>query len=242
MNIFRSLWRSSGFLAAAVLTLALGIGVNVACFGVVRAVLLKPLGYRNPDRIVLLSGGASPVHYSEIRSAAREFSSIGAYAMEEDLAFAGGTSPHVLKTNRVSAHFLDILGISPLLGRSLSATENTALISYEFWQREFHGDFQVVGRPIDLGGNTYSISGVLPPNFAFPAPGIDVWMANPEDSPQFPPPSRALSPFLTVFGRLRPGVTLDQATAELIVLQGQYARSHPAMLDAKRRFLLLPLR
>jgi hypothetical protein len=75
MSIFRSLWRSRGFLAAAVLTLALGIGVNVACFGVVRAVLLKPLSYRNPDRIVL----TSPVHFSEIRSAAHEFSSIGAF-------------------------------------------------------------------------------------------------------------------------------------------------------------------
>ncbi len=233
MSIFRSLWRSPGFLAAAVLTLALGIGGNVGCFGVIRAVLLKPLGYQNPDRIVLISGGASPIHYSEIRSSARQFSFIGAYAMEEDLAFTGGKIPEVLKTNRVSANFLDILGVSPLLGRSLSASENTALISYEFWQRYFHGDFQVLGRAIDLAGIAYSIAGVLPQNFAFPAAGIDVWLANPENSPQFPAPSRALSPFLTVFGRLRPGVTLEQATAELVVLQGQYARNHPAMLDAK---------
>lgn len=233
MNTFRSLRRSPGFLAAAVLTLALGIGVNVACFGVIRAVLLKPLAYRNPSRIVLLSSGATPIHYREIRSAAHQFSSIGAYAMEEDLTFNDGVSPQVLMTNRVSAHFLDILGTSPLLGRSLSATEKTALISYEFWQREFHGDLQVAGRTIDLGGNAYSIAGVLPQNFAFPEPGIDVWLADPEDSPQFPPPSRALSPFLTVFGRLRPGVTLQQSTAELVVLQAQYARNHPAMLDAK---------
>lgn len=233
MSIFRSLWKSPGFLIAAILTLGLGIGVNVACFGVIRAVLLKPLGYQNPDRLVQISGGASPVHYLEIRSAARQFSSIGAYAMEEDLTFTGGASPQVLKTNRVSAHFLELLGMSPLLGRSLTAGDNTVLISYDFWQRQFHGDLQVAGKGIDLGGRSYTIAGVLPPNFAFPAPGLDVWMAKPEDSPQFPPPSRALSPFLTIVGRLRPGVTLKQATAELVVLQAQYAKAHPAMLDAK---------
>ena len=157
MSIFRSLWRSPGFLIAAILTLALGIGVNVACFGVIRAVLLKPLGYQNPERLVLIPGGVTPVHFSEIRSGSRQFSSIGAYAMEEDLTFTGGANPQVLKTNRVSADFLELLGTSPLLGRSLSAGENTVLISYEFWQRQFHGDLQVAGSAIDLGGGSYTI-------------------------------------------------------------------------------------
>jgi putative ABC transport system permease protein len=233
MSILRSLWRSPVFVVAAVLTLGLGIGVNVACFGVVRAVLMKPLGYREPDRLVLISGGATPIHYREIRSAAHQFSSIGAYAMEEDLAFTGGGGPELLKTNRVSTDFLEILGVSPLLGRSLSSAGDTALISYEFWQRQFHGDLQVTGQVLDLGGTAYSISGVLPASFAFPAAGIDVWLANPEDSPRYPPASRALSPFLGIFGRLRPGVTLQQASAELVVLQSQYAKNHPAMLDAK---------
>src|SRR3569833_424393 len=212
MSIFRSLWRNPGFLAAAILTLALGIGVNVACFGIIRAVLLKPLDYRKPDQIVLISSGATPDHYGEIRSAARQFSSIGAYAKEEDLTFTGEASVQVLKTIRVSPDFLEILGTSPLLGRSLSLTENTALIGYQCWQREFHGDLQVVGRTIDLGGKVYSIAGVLPQNFSFPEAGLDVWLTNPEDSPQFAVSSRALSPFLSVFGRLRPGIPLQQAT------------------------------
>ncbi len=220
-------------MVTAVLTLGLGIGVNVACFGVVRAVLMKPLGYREPDRLVLISSGATPIHYGEIRSAAHQFSSIGAYAMEEDLAFTGRGGPESLKTNRVSADFLEILGVSPLLGRSLSSAGDTALISYEFWQRHFHGDLQVTGQVLDLGGTAYSISGVLPANIGFPAAGIDVWLAKPEDSPRFPPASRALSPFLGIFGRLRPGATLQQASSELVVLQSQYARNHPAMLDAK---------
>jgi hypothetical protein len=146
--------------------------------------------------------------------------------MEEDLTFRGSAHPQVLKTNRVSAHILEILGTSPLLGRSLTATEKTAVISYDLWQREFHGDLQLLGRTIDVGGNAYSIAGVLPQNFSFPQPGIDVWLANPEDSPQCPPPSRALSPFLSVFGRLRPGVTLQQPTAEQLLRSPSRGAEH----------------
>lgn len=244
MSAWRRISRSPGFFAAAVLTLGLGIGVNVACFGVIRAVLLKPLGYRNPEQLVMISGGAAPVHLQEIRAAARDYSAIGAYAMEEDLAYSGGAYPQVLKTNRVSADFLQILGVEPLLGRSLTASGDTVLISYEFWQRQFQGDLAVAGRAMDLGGNAYSIAGVLPPKFSFPAPELDVWLAKPEDSPQFPPASRALSPFLGVFGRLRSGVSLEAATAELVTMQAEYARNHPAMLDAKPKTppVAMPLR
>lgn len=233
MGISRSLWRTPGFTIAAVFTLALGIGANVAIFSVVRAVLLKPLGYRNADRLVLISGGATPVHFAEIKSGARNFSSIGAYGMEEDLAFTGRGTPEVLKTNRLSANFLDILGVSPLLGRGFTTPDSSVLISYNLWQHRFQGDFHVVGQTIDLAGTAYTISGVLAPNFAFPSAAIDVWLPDPEDDPGVPRQSRALSPILTVFGRLNPRVTLEQATSEISVLQAAYARNHPAMLDAK---------
>lgn len=233
MSILRSLWRAPGFFIAAVLTLALGIGANVASFSVIRAVLLKPLGYPDPDRLVLISGGATPAHFAEIKAGAQSYSSIGAYAMEEDLAFTGHSAPEVLKTNRVSTNFLETLGISPLLGRGFAEPDATVLISYRFWHRQFDGDVHALGKTLDLGGKTYTIAGVLPPNFAFPSSDIDVWLANPEDSPQFAPQSRALSPFLAVFGRLKSGVTFEQATAELLVLQASYAKNHPSMLDAK---------
>lgn len=233
MGIFRSLWRTPGFTIAAVLILALGIGANVAIFSVIRAVILKPLGYRNPDRLVLISGGATPAHFAEIKSGARNFSSIGAYAMEEDLASTGQGTPEVLKANRVSANFLDLLGVSPLLGRGFNTPDSTVLISYNLWQHRFQGDIHALGQSINLAGTAYVISGVLPPNFAFPSAAIDVWLARPEDSPRFAPQSRALSPFLTVFGRLKPGVTLKQASAEISVLQAAYGKNHPAMLDAK---------
>ena len=230
MTGLRSLRTAPGFVITAVLTLALGIGANVACFSIVRAVLLKPLGYRDPDRLVLLSGGASPVHFAQIQSGARNYSAIGAYAMEQDLAFRG---PELVKTNRVSSNFLEILGVSPLLGSGIGSSGDTVLISFDFWQRAFHADIHIVGRNINLAGSAYTILGVLPVHFAFPSADIDVWLSHPEDSPAFSRQSRALSPFLTVFGRLKPGVTLDQATAELKVMQTSYARSHPAMLDAK---------
>ena len=235
MSVFRSLRSAPGFVIAAVLTLALGIGANVACFSVVRAVLLKPLGYRAPDRLVFLSGGATPAHFAEIQSGAHNYSAIGAYAIEEDLAFSGRGTPETLKANRVSANFLEILGVSPLLGTGFAMRDDTGLISFDLWQRRFAGDFHIVGQHINLGGMVYTISGVLRPGFAFPAAGIDVWLPRPEDSPKFSSQSRALSPFLTIFGRLNRGITLEQATAELKVIQSAYAKSHPAMLDAKAK-------
>ncbi|MBV9266930.1 MAG: ABC transporter permease, partial [Acidobacteriaceae bacterium] len=235
MRILRRLWSAPGFSIAAISVLALGIGANVACFSVLRAVLLKPLGYSDPDRLVILSGGASPIHFAEIQSSAHQYSAIGAFAMEEDLAFTGRGTPEILKTNRVSADFLQILGASPLLGTGSMRPDNTVLISFDLWQRRLNGAFDIVGQSINLGGMTYIISGVLRPGFAFPSPGVDVWLSRPEDSPRFSPQSRALSPFLTIFGRLNRGVTLEQATAELRLLQKRYAKGHPAMLDAKSK-------
>jgi predicted permease len=153
--------------------------------------------------------------------------------MEEDLAFSGRGTPETLKTIRVSANFLELLGAPPLLGTGFTAPDETALISFGLWQRRFGGNFHVIGQQINLGGTAYTVSGVLLPDFAFPTPGLDVWLSRPEGSPKFSSQSRALSPFLTVFGRLNPGVTLEQATSELNVIQSRYARAHPAMLDAK---------
>lgn len=233
MGTVRSLWRTPGFTIAAVLTLALGIGANVAIFSVVRAVLLKPLGYRNPERLVLISGGATPVHFAEIKSAARSYAGVGSYSMEEDLAFTGHGTPEVLKSNRVSENFLNVLGVPPLLGRSFTTQDSTVLISYKLWQRRFGGDVHVVGQTLNLAGTAYTICGVLPPGFEFPSGAVDVWLTDVENLSGANAQSRALSPILSVFGRLNPGVTLKQADAEIAILQAAYAKDHPAMLDAK---------
>jgi putative ABC transport system permease protein len=233
MGNLRCLRSAPGFVLTAILLLGLGIGANVACFSVVRAVLLKPLGYSDSDRLVILSGGATPTHFAELKSSAHNYSGIGAFAMEENLAFTGRGMPEVLKTMRVSANFLDLLGIFPLLGTGNIKAEHSVLISFDLWQHRFNGDLHIIGQRINLAGIAYTIAGVLTPDFAFPSAGIDVWLSRPEESPRFSSQSRALSPFLTIFGRLKRGISLAQATAELKVIQASYAKAHPAMLDAK---------
>ncbi len=210
-------------------------------FTVIRAVLLNPLPYPQSEELVQISGGATPSRYTEMLAGARSFSGLGAHTNQESITLSGGAEPEVLKGIRVSANFLKILGVQPLLGRGFRVDEDaagapaTAMISHELWQRRFGGDPQITGRPVMLGGVACTVIGVLPARFAFPLPGLDVWMTDPVDWPQMPVKSRAMSPFLTLFGRLRSGVGLDQAHAELTGLRHQYALAHPTMLDAKLR-------
>jgi putative ABC transport system permease protein len=235
----RAMRRKPAFTATAVLTLALAIGGNTAMFTVIRAVLLKPLQYRDPDRLVNLSGGATAPRFAEMKTAARSFTELGATTGEENITLSGEAEPEVLKGARVSASFLRILGVEPLWGRGFRPEEDSpggapvAMISSELWQRRFSADPQIAGKTATLASTTYTIIGVLPPRFQFPSPGVDVWMTAPSEWPLLPPKSRLDSPFLSIFGRLKPGVTLLQANAELQVIRRQYAVAHPDMLDAK---------
>ena len=235
----RTMRRNPAFAVTAVLALALGIGANTAIFTVVRAVLLKPLAYRDPDRLVAITGGSTPARLEQIKTSARSFTGIGAFTGQESVTLTGGAEPEVLKAARVSASFLPILGVHPLVGRGFLAAEDSpggpavAIISAELWQRRFGGDPRITGKTITLAAEPYTIVGILPARFQFPFPGLDLWLTQPSDWPVLQPKSRALSPFLTIFGRLKPELTLEQASAEMAVIQRQYATSHPAMLDAK---------
>jgi predicted permease len=237
----RTMRKKPAFAATAVLTLALGIGGNTAMFTVIRAVLLKPLEYRESDRLVRVSGGATPTRFAEMRAGAHSFTDLGAYGLQEDLTLSGAGEPEVLTGARVSASFLPILGVDALRGRGFRPEEDApggapvVMIGAELWQRRFAGDPRIVGETVTLDATPYRIIGVLPPRFAFPFSGVDLWLPAPAESPRIPPRSRALSPFLNIFGRLRPGVSLTQADAELRVMRRQYAMAHPGMLDAKPR-------
>jgi predicted permease len=234
----RTLRNKPAFAATAVITLALAIGGNTAMFTVIRTVLLKPLPFQDSDRLVV-SGGATPARFAQMRDSAHCFTGLGAYAMLEDLTLSSGGEPEVLKGIRLSANFLQILGVDPIRGRGFGPEEDkagaapVAIISSELWQQRFGGDQQIIGRTVTLAATPYTIIGVLPPGFRFPSPGVAVWITQPAECPLFPPKSRPMSPFLTVFGRLKPGISLQQANAELRVIQRQYAMAHPAMLDAK---------
>jgi len=240
-HALRTMRKKPAFATTAVLTLALAIGGNTAMFTVIRAVLLKPLQYRDPDQLVSISGGATPTRFAEMQAAAHSFTQVGAFVGPENVTLSGGAEPEVLRGIRVSAGFVRIPGVEPMLGRSFRPEEDSpggapvAMISAELWQRRFGGDPQIAGKTATLATTAYTIIGVLPPQLQFPFPDVDVWLTAPSEEPLIPPKSRALSPFLTIVGRLRPDASIEQANAEMKVIRRHYALGHPAMLDAKPR-------
>lgn len=237
---FRQFSRNRSFTITVILTVALGIGLNTAMFSVIDAVLLKPLGYRDPNRLVLLSSSVTPIHFDDLLSSVKSYEGIGAYSGREDLALSGDGQPEVLKGVRVSGNFLGILGIKPLLGRSFLPTEDkpgapaVAMISEKLWKGRFDGAPSVIGRSVILAGTAYTIIGVLPRNFHFPSAGNDVWLTRPSEWSVLKPESRRISPILQVFGRLKSGVTISQADAELTLIDRQYETAHPGMLDTDK--------
>ncbi len=251
-RFFTSLWQDlrfaarmiakrPGFSAAIVLTVAVGIGANTALFSVVRAVLLRPLGYTSPQQLVILSGGATPIHVDELSAAARSYTGTGVFSSAEEMALTGTGEPQVVNAQRVSANFLDILGVAPELGRSFLPAEDrtggpdVVMLSTRLWRRQFGANPTIVGHAITLAGKSYTVVGILPPRFDFPSADgtLDVWTTRPLEWSPMPVKSRPLSPYLHVFGRLKPGISIEQASEELAVLNRQYATAHPAMLDAR---------
>ena len=238
----RTMRKSPVFTATAIMTLALGIGGNTAMFTVIRSVLLKPLPYRDPDRLVYLSLNNprrnrvgmpfSIDRLEQMRARSRTFAALGAFLQQpEDATISGRGEPEPLKCARVSSNFLDILGVAPALGRSFTPQEDTpggadvAMISTELWRR-FHSDPDIAGKPVTLNSTTYTVIGVLPAGFEFPFSGVDVWVTKPSHWSMLAPRYWDLA-LLEGFGRLKPGVTMEQARAEMAVLSDEYNRAHP---------------
>jgi len=221
----RMLLKQPGFTLIAMLTLALGIGANTAMFSVVNAVLLRPLPFPEPERLMLLVDGKAPANFAgaDVRDLAlpnRSFAQLGAYAIAT-FNLAGGSVPERVNGARVSAGLLPTLGVQPLYGRNLTAEEDreggakVVLLGHAVWQRQFGADPNVVGRAISLDEQSYTVIGVLPPTLNFPA-----------DKELFVPlalNARELdsyfSPFyINITARLKPGVTRPQADAELATI------------------------
>jgi len=229
----RQLAKAPAFTAVAVCTLALGIGACTAMFGVINAVLLKPLPFRDPDRLVWienvygpgLSGLTSRVKaFQGWRDQGKGFESMGAYFAFSDyfrLTMTGNGSPERLRVMAVSDGFLPTLGVGLRYGRNFNAAECTAngppvaILTHAYWKRRFDGDPAVVGRSVTLNNRPTTIVGVLPPSFDFSSvftPGSPVECLQP-----FPLTDSTDAYGNTVFGigRLRPGVTVAQAAAEV---------------------------
>jgi putative ABC transport system permease protein len=246
----RAMRKNPAFTLTAVLTMALGIGANTAMFTVIRGVLLRPLIYPAPQQLMSISidemgrnersGTLLPPRFEELQKDARSFSAIAAYLKsQEDMSLSGRGGPEAVKVARVSANFFTTLGVQPITGRGFLPEEDTPnglavmMISYRLWNRRFHADPRIAGKSEVLNSLPYAIVGVLPPGFSFPFANTDVWVAKPTEWSVLP---ARFWPYLTplkAFARLKPGVGLEQAQAELDVLHRQYIRAHPENMDSR---------
>ena len=233
----RMIRREPGIALLAVVTLALGIGATTAIFTVVDSVLLRPLPYREPDRLVVAlhgetaSGPVSPADFFDYRRNAHSFERLAA-AQAWGATLGGGDRPERIAGIQVSADMFDLLGVPAAHGRTFVAGEDepgrerVVVLSHGLWQRRFSGDPAVVGRSIDLDGEPYVVVGVMPPPFRF-AP---FWQTRAE---MWVPLSLArrlddrAGRSLRVFGRLAPATTVAQAQAEMAALTSQLAREYP---------------
>jgi putative ABC transport system permease protein len=231
----RTMRRGPGFTAVAVLTLALGIGANTAIFSVVNAVLLRPLAYRDPARLVtVLHEGWKPVapaNFLDWREQSRSFESIAA-AQSWNLTMTGQGQPEQLNVLQTSAEMFHVLGVDAALGRTYTAgedqpgREHVVVISHGFWQRRFGGSPDVVGRQVTLDGEPYTVVGVMPPDFQFApfwATHAEAWL--PLNLGQRVTDRRGQS--LRVFARLKSGVTQEQAQAEMETINKRLEEQYP---------------
>ncbi|HTB18846.1 MAG TPA: ABC transporter permease, partial [Bryobacteraceae bacterium] len=221
--------------------LALGIGANTAVFSVTDYVLIRPLPFLSPDRLVRvwekLPGyrqmELSPVNYRDWRRMNTVFEDLAAVTTQE-VNLIGESAPERVKAALVTGNLFSVLGVPPLLGHSIGPADDrdgaprTVVLSYGVWQRAFGGDTGVLGHKLDLNGTPHVVIGVMPPEFRFPNQAVDLWMP-------FAFPESAYSDrnnnYLDGIGRLRNGVTLQQARAEMNLIADQLRRQYPKELE-----------
>ena len=240
----RTLRRTPGFTVIAILVMALGIGANVALFTVVRGVLLKPLPFHDPDRLVMLyeeglqmddAAGPNVVSggmYAEWKNQSRSFSSLAlAKGIRVGLSGSGGQLPEKLKSALFSWNMLSTLGVQPALGRDFTAADDkpgangTVLLSWGLWKRRFGGDPAILKQTIDLDAQTYTVIGVMPAWFDFPDSSTQLWTPVYHDKPEDEMTSFSNHMFRVV-GRLNPGVSASQSVADLSVISQRIHNQH----------------
>jgi putative ABC transport system permease protein len=242
---FRMFAKTPGFTAVAVLTLALGIGANTAIFSVVYAVLLQPLPYKDASRLIVMNEttpkvGTVSVSYQNFldwRTQNHEFSQMAAIHGVE-FSLAGVSQPENISGYAVSPNFLSMMGVRPFLGRDFAASEEKSgtapvvLLSYSLWQSHLGGNPKAIGKMITLDGRSFTIVGVLPPDFrSFDRTDvlepIGAWITNNSDEAT----ARGARGDMVVIGRLAPGVAFAQARAEMEGIAARLAKQYPASND-----------
>jgi putative ABC transport system permease protein len=241
----RMMQKNAGFTLIAVATLALGIGANTALFSVINAVLLRPLPFRDPGRLVEMSapdpkdanhgGEISYPAFLDWRQQSHSFEAMSVWTTNT-LTYTGGDQPESIPGVEVSANLFSVLGVEPVLGRTFSTEEDEPrdqlplVLSFEFWQSHFGGDRGVIGRSITLDSQTYTIVGVMPAQFQFPiqAGRAELWTTMARDllGPTPMAKQRGVS-YLQMVGRLKPGIAMAQVKSDLDAIQDRLNREYP---------------
>ncbi len=226
----RSLGKNPAFTLIAVLTLALGIGANTAIFSVVNGVLLRPLPYPEPERVVTLRSNQSVPELDDLQGQSRSFESLGGVSYQA-ADYSGGGEPIQIELGMVAGDFFRVLGGRAALGRTLTAEDArfggapVLVLSHGLWQRQFGGDPGIVGRNINLAGQSYSVVGVTTPDFQPPRATMEAFVPIHVFYP-IAAKSRGAH-LLRAYGRLRPGVTMTEAQNELRVIDQRLAEANP---------------
>jgi len=238
----RMLLKEPGFTLIAVITLALGIGANTAIFSVVNTVMLRPLPYKEPDRLVMLwtddpqrgihEEGTSLPTFKDWRSQSRLFVDMALCTRGNPVTLTGGDEVERALGERVSANLFPLLGVAPMLGRTISSEdeqrrEPVVVLSHSLWQRRFGADPNVIGRMLEMGGRNAQVIGVMPADFYFPNKETQLW----EPTTLAPwwerDKARRFTDTWRVVGRLKPNVTLQQAQAEMNAIGQRLAQAYP---------------
>jgi predicted permease len=227
----RTLRKDTAFTVVAILTLALGIGANTAIFTVINAVLLRPLPYANPQELVTWRGNESQLDVDDIRAQSSRLFSAGGAVNFEVLDYTGGAEPLGVRAGYVDAGLFQVLGVQAMLGRTLSMEEDrqggprVVVVSYPFWREYLSGEPNIVGKTISLNDNGYTVIGVMPANFAVPEYDLDVFVSLRVVYPEAAA-YRGVH-FMRSYWRLRPGVTLMQASAGMAPIDAWLAKAYP---------------
>jgi putative ABC transport system permease protein len=233
----RQLRRNPGFAAVAGLTLALGIGANTAIFSVVYSVLLRPLPFKDPGRLVRLfeteqAPGNFPLSgadYLDWQAQNRTLDATSLYSWESRMSAGGGGEPESVAVVSTQANFFDVLGLHPFAGRTFMAGEDAAgknraaILSYGFWQRRFGGSAKAFSENVTLNDESYTVIGVMPPWFNFPA-ATDIWTPLEMSREQLGPHGNHRWQALA---RLKPDVTLAAARGELLAISKRLEKQYP---------------
>jgi putative ABC transport system permease protein len=245
----RMMRKAPTFTAVAIAALALGIGANTAIFSVVDKVMLEPLPYPEPDRIMKIgrkfpegNGYSSSIPKYMVWRQNNVFSSMAIYDFSgPGMNLTDGDRPQQIKGVHISADYFKVFGTGPAIGRTFTAIEDApngpkaALISDKLWKTHFGSDPNILNRRLLLNGEPYPIVGVMPSNFS-PDPPADAWI-----SLQADPNSTNQGHYLNVAGRLKPGVTVEQARAEMKLRGEEFRRLYPKWIDKKESVAVTPM-